>query len=190
MRRIGVLMVVADDAEGQPAAMPSGRAMQHLGWTEGRNMRIDFASAAATSPGERAGGRACRPHRRSDRCQPCASGDRAAAAKPAPSRSCLRSPDPVGGFRRKPGTARRQCHRLHYLEFSFSGEVAGIAQGDRAPGCARRPVLDPGTSSGRQLGAIQGVRPRWRGADHDRRARDREIEAHHDMPSRASRAAA
>src|SRR5262249_25383881 len=42
MRRIGVLMGVADDAEGQARVKGLQRGLQELGWTEGRNVRIDY----------------------------------------------------------------------------------------------------------------------------------------------------
>jgi putative tryptophan/tyrosine transport system substrate-binding protein len=42
MRRIGVLMAVAaDDPEGQARVTMFVQALQQLGWTDGRNMRID-----------------------------------------------------------------------------------------------------------------------------------------------------
>ena len=42
MRRIGVLMgVAADDPEGQARVTMFVQALQQLGWTDGRNMRID-----------------------------------------------------------------------------------------------------------------------------------------------------
>ena len=42
MRRIGVLMsVAADDPEGQARLTVFVQALQQLGWTDGRNMRID-----------------------------------------------------------------------------------------------------------------------------------------------------
>jgi putative tryptophan/tyrosine transport system substrate-binding protein len=42
MRRIGVLMgVAADDPEGQARVTMFMQALQQLGWTDGRNMRID-----------------------------------------------------------------------------------------------------------------------------------------------------
>jgi ABC-type uncharacterized transport system substrate-binding protein len=41
-RRIGVLMnVAADDPEGQPAVTAFQQALQQLGWSDGRNVRID-----------------------------------------------------------------------------------------------------------------------------------------------------
>jgi putative ABC transport system substrate-binding protein len=42
MRRIGVLMSLgADDAEGQARLAAFSRALKQLGWSEGRNLRID-----------------------------------------------------------------------------------------------------------------------------------------------------
>jgi putative ABC transport system substrate-binding protein len=43
MRRVGVLMnVAADDPEGQPAVTAFQQALQQLGWSDGRNVRIDI----------------------------------------------------------------------------------------------------------------------------------------------------
>jgi hypothetical protein len=43
VRRIGVLMAqAADDPEGQARAAAFLQALQQLGWTEGRNVRIDY----------------------------------------------------------------------------------------------------------------------------------------------------
>src|SRR5213078_4900070 len=42
MRRIGVLMNrAADDREGQARLVAFQQALQQLGWSEGRNMRMD-----------------------------------------------------------------------------------------------------------------------------------------------------
>ena len=47
MRRIGVLMnVAADDAEGQARIAAFLQVLQQLGWTDGRNVRIDYRWAA------------------------------------------------------------------------------------------------------------------------------------------------
>jgi putative tryptophan/tyrosine transport system substrate-binding protein len=46
-RRIGVLMnVAADDAEGQTRLAAFVHDLQQLGWTEGRNVRVDVRWAA------------------------------------------------------------------------------------------------------------------------------------------------
>jgi putative ABC transport system substrate-binding protein len=42
MRHIGVLMGVADDAEGQARVKGLQQGLQELGWIEGRNVRIDY----------------------------------------------------------------------------------------------------------------------------------------------------
>jgi putative tryptophan/tyrosine transport system substrate-binding protein len=42
MRRIGVLMGVADDAEGQARVKALQKGLLELGWIEGRNVRIDY----------------------------------------------------------------------------------------------------------------------------------------------------
>ena len=48
MRRIGVLMTLAaDDPEGQARLAAFLQGLQELGWTDGRNVRIDTAGARA-----------------------------------------------------------------------------------------------------------------------------------------------
>src|SRR5262245_66131465 len=43
MRRIGVLMnLAADDREGQARLKAFAQGLQQLGWTDGRNVRIDY----------------------------------------------------------------------------------------------------------------------------------------------------
>ena len=43
MRRIGILQnLAADDAEGQVRLTAFGQGLQQLGWTVGRNLRIDY----------------------------------------------------------------------------------------------------------------------------------------------------
>jgi ABC-type uncharacterized transport system substrate-binding protein len=47
MRRIGVLMnLAADDLEGQARLTAFAQGLQQLGWTDGRNVRIDYRWAA------------------------------------------------------------------------------------------------------------------------------------------------
>src|SRR5262249_55511672 len=42
MRRLGVLMSVADDSEGQARIKPFQQTLRELGWVEGRNIQIDY----------------------------------------------------------------------------------------------------------------------------------------------------
>ena len=46
IRRIAVLMVTADDADGQARITALREGLQKLGWTEGHNLRIDTRWAA------------------------------------------------------------------------------------------------------------------------------------------------
>ena len=47
IRRIGVLMyLAADDAEGKARLAAFARALEQLGWSDGRNLRIDTRSTA------------------------------------------------------------------------------------------------------------------------------------------------
>src|SRR6266536_5608544 len=48
MRRVGVLMyLAADDAEGQARLAAFAQALKQLGWSDGRNLRIDTRWANA-----------------------------------------------------------------------------------------------------------------------------------------------
>jgi putative tryptophan/tyrosine transport system substrate-binding protein len=48
VRRIGVLMTISEgDAEVQPHVIVFQKTLQDLGWTDGRNLRIDYRRAAA-----------------------------------------------------------------------------------------------------------------------------------------------
>jgi putative tryptophan/tyrosine transport system substrate-binding protein len=50
MRRIGVLMAYAESAEeGQAVVEAFRQELQKLGWTDGRNLRIDYRWAAVNA---------------------------------------------------------------------------------------------------------------------------------------------
>jgi putative ABC transport system substrate-binding protein len=50
MRRIGVLMVIgADDPEGQARFAAFAQGLQQLGWTVGQNVQIDYRWACANA---------------------------------------------------------------------------------------------------------------------------------------------
>jgi len=42
MRRVGVLMGIAEDAEGQARVNALQQGLRELGWIEGKNVRIDY----------------------------------------------------------------------------------------------------------------------------------------------------
>ena len=46
MRHIAILMLTADDADGQARITALREGLEKLGWTEGRNLRIDTRWAA------------------------------------------------------------------------------------------------------------------------------------------------
>jgi ABC-type uncharacterized transport system substrate-binding protein len=54
MRRVGVLMGIANDSEGQARVVAFREAMQKLGWTEGRNLRVDYRWVAGDADQARA----------------------------------------------------------------------------------------------------------------------------------------
>jgi putative ABC transport system substrate-binding protein len=47
MRRLGVLMGMADDREGQARVIALKQGLQELGWTDGRNVQIETRFAGA-----------------------------------------------------------------------------------------------------------------------------------------------
>jgi len=46
MRHIAILMLTADDADGQARITALREGLEKLGWTEGRNLRVDTRWAA------------------------------------------------------------------------------------------------------------------------------------------------
>ena len=136
MRRIGVLMnLAADDPEGQARIAAFLQGLQEAGWAVGRNVRIDIrwgTSRCRTHPKNAAELAALAPDvifatapvRQSRRC----------SRRHAPCRSCSRRVDRSGRrrFRRKPGAAGRQRHRVCRIRIQLEREMARTAQRGRA----------------------------------------------------------
>jgi putative ABC transport system substrate-binding protein len=53
VRRIGLLMGVADDREGQARVTALKQGLQELGWTDGRNIQIEVVSIVFKSSDNR-----------------------------------------------------------------------------------------------------------------------------------------
>ena len=116
MRRIGVLMnLAADDPEGQARIAAFLQGLQQLGWTDGRNVRIDYRWGA---------GDADRIRKYAAELVALAPDVILAAGSPAVAAVATGDPhraDRVRDrhrsgrrrLRRKPGAAGRQRHRLH-----------------------------------------------------------------------------
>src|ERR1700736_5249596 len=137
IRRIGVLTYwTADDAEGQARLAAFAQALKQLGWSEGRNLRIDTRWANADDIRRHAAELAALapdvllvatgdPHR-ADRVRDC--------HRPGRRR-----------FRREPGTAGRQRNWVHDLRIQHERKMAGVAQRDRAPRDAGGGPSGPGS---------------------------------------------
>jgi putative ABC transport system substrate-binding protein len=134
MRRIGVLFgVAADDSTGKANYAAFLQGLQQLGWSDGRNVRIDARWAAGDAADARKYAAelvALAPD------VILASG----SSSPAPLLQATRSVpivfaivvDPVGaGFVDSLSRPGRKCYRLHAVRIQFVREMAGTAQGDR-----------------------------------------------------------
>ena len=202
MRRIGVLMpAAADDPDAQDRIAVFLQGLQQLGWTDGRNMRIDIRWSTSD-----AGSRSQDTRRSLLRLRRTSSWPMAArpwgrcCGRPAPCRSCS-PPSPIrsGRLCQQPGAAGRQCHRICPLRIRAERQMAGAAQRDcaardasgRHSGCFRfrrhRPVrgnpvrgalvrggIDPGrcARADRDRARRRGLCARSeRRSDRDRRAR-------------------
>ena len=162
MRRIGVLMNLgADDTEGQDRLAAFIQALKQLGWSEGRNLRIDTrwataddirrhaAELAALAPDVSWLVLALQLWRRCYR-------------RPAPCRSCLR----LSSTRSAPVSSRTwqqpggNATGFTVYEYSMSGKWLELLK-EIAPRVTRVAVLrDPAIASGiGQFGAVQIVAP-------------------------------
>ena len=166
MRRIGMLLpAAADDRILQARVGAFLQALALLGWTIGRNVRIDTrwaASQCRRNSQTRGGiGRA-----RAGRYPGPWQHGRGAVAAGDPHRAD-RVPDRRRSgrrrLRRQPGAAGRQRHRFHEFRIQPERQMAGAAQGDRA---GRDASGGPSRSRSRQwhgqFAAIQAVAPSLR----------------------------
>ena len=163
MRRIGVLMnLAADDPEGQTRLVAFVQGLQQLGWTVGRNMRIDTRWAAGDAERIRkyaaelvalspdviftAGGPTVGPLQQTTRSVPIV---------------FAIVIDPVGaGYVESLARPGGNTTGFMNLEYGISGKWLELIK-QIAPRVTRVAVLrDPAIASGiGQLGAIQGVAP-------------------------------
>ena len=135
MRRIGVLMsTAADDPEAQARMAAFLQGLQQLGWTDGRNVRIDTRWGAGDADRIRRYAAelvALAP----DVILATGAATRGAVAAGDPHRADRVRDRPRSGRRRlcrKPGAAGRQRHRLYAVRIQLEREMAGTAQADRA----------------------------------------------------------
>ena len=141
MRRIGVLMGFAEDDPETKARLAGFRqGLEKRGWSEGRNVRIDYRFAAGRADQFQALAKelvALQPDVILAHTTPVA------AALQRESRTIpivfVNVSDPIGvRLHREPGAAGRQSHRRAALRGEHHRQVAGDAQGDRAAPGARR----------------------------------------------------
>ena len=184
MRRIGVLMTYAEnDPEGQACVAAFSEGLQKLGWTDGRNMRIDYRWATAdvqtiAAIRERNWSR-CSP---TSFCRPARRPRRRCCNRRAPSRSFSRSLSIRSAAASSTSLARPGGNVTGFIDLRIrhGRQMAGAAQGDCA---ARHPGGGPFESRRRRLSrnfvrAIQSRRCVARGGgDRGTVARHGEIEA-------------
>jgi putative ABC transport system substrate-binding protein len=162
IRRIGAFAGIEDDAEGQARFAAFLQALRQLGWTDGRNVRIDYrwgggnadnirkhaAELAALAPDVilAAGAAVVGPLLQATRTVPIV---------------FVIVPDPVGaGFVDSLARPGGNATGLTSFEYSISAKWLELLK-QIAPGVTRAAVLrDPAISTGiGQFGAIQAVAP-------------------------------
>ena len=127
MRRVGVLTgAKAEDGENKARNAAFEQALQQLGWTPGRNIRIDYRFA---------GGDAATSRKQAEELVALvpdvivtsgsfSTGILLQATRTVPVVFTI-VPDPVGsGFVDSLGAAGRQCHRLHAVRIWFEWKMA------------------------------------------------------------------
>src|SRR5262245_5432607 len=162
MRRIGVLMYwTADDAEGQARLAAFAQALEQLGWSEGRNLRIDIRWATAADIRKHAAELVA--------LAPDVLVAGTGTATTAPLLEATRTVpivfvaviDPVGaGFVASLARPGANATGFTIYEYSMSGKWLELLK-EIAPGVTRAAVLrDPALASGiGQFGAVQIVAP-------------------------------
>jgi putative ABC transport system substrate-binding protein len=162
MRRIGVLMyLAADDAEGQARLAAFAQALKQLGWSDGRNLRIDTRWANADDIRKHAAELAA--------LAPDVLLAATGTATVAPLLQATRTVpivfvsviDPVGaGFVASLAQPGGNATGFTIYEYSMSGKWLELLK-EIAPGVTRAAVLrDPAVASGiGQFGAVQIVAP-------------------------------
>ena len=133
MPRIGVITnFSADDPATQPRLTAFRGRLQQLGWTDGRNVRIDIRWSTGTrSELAATGGIGCaRLRRHSERLERRPPHFYCGRRAPYPSYLC-RWPIRWSWVCCEPRAARRQCHRICDLRIRDRREVDRTAEGDR-----------------------------------------------------------
>ena len=177
MRRIGVLMgLAADDPEAQARLAAFLQGLQQLGWTVGRNVRIEYRWGAVDADAFAATPRNWSRSRRTSSWPLAARRWRRCCRRPAPCRSCSRlSLDPVGaGFVDSLAQPGGNATGFLTFEYGISGKWLELLK-QIAPGVgARRSFGNPPSRRNRPVrrhpGRGAGVRG---GLEPDRRARRR-----------------
>ena len=153
MRRIGVLMsCAADDPEAQARIAAFLQGLQQLGWTDGRNVRIDYPLGRAAMPSDIRRYAAELVALAPDVILAIGSRDRGGRCcrRPAPCRSCSRSvADPVGaGFVESLARPGGNATGFMQFEYGMSGKWLELLK-EIAPGVTRVAVLrDPAIAAG------------------------------------------
>jgi putative ABC transport system substrate-binding protein len=164
VRRIGVLMYwTEDDAEGQARLAAFAQALKQLGWSDGRNVRLDTRWASAADI-----------RRHAAELVALAPDVLVAATGTATTASLLEATrtvpivfvtviDPVGaGFVASLARPGGNATGFTNYEYGMSGKWLELLK-EIAPRVTRAAVLrDPAVASGiGQFGAIQALRRRW-----------------------------
>jgi putative ABC transport system substrate-binding protein len=167
MRRIGMLVASpADDAEGQARVAAFKEGLAQLGWTEGRNVRID--TRWATTNADDLGKHAAELAASTPDVLVGASGTTTVAALLQATRTVpivfAIVVDPVGaGFVASLARPGGNATGFTMFEYGMSGKWLELLK-QIAPGVTRAAVLrDPAIASGiGQFGAVQAVAPSLR----------------------------